>query len=181
MPAIIPGVAPAVHDSEATDLSPSTVDFMLGLALVVFSIKGLWTGMLKTVVSLASVLIAWFLSSTMSHLFDPLIKLAIEPSAPGFNLAGRITVWIVAYMVVQLVGSMIVKTANDGGLGGADKLGGLLLGAATGVIIGCLPIMVINAVPALYNWAPTKELMRESFFLKTYAPIAAKIVPPRKR
>ena len=75
----------------------------------------------------------------------------------------------------------VAIVANDGGLGGVEKLGGLVLGAATGVIIGCLPIMVINAVPALYNWAPTKQLMRESFFLKTYAPIAAKIVPPRKR
>ena len=82
-------------------MSPSTVDFLLGLALVVFSIKGLWTGMLKTVVSLASVLIAWFLASTMSHILDPLIKLAIEPTTPGYDLAGRITVWIGAYMLVQ--------------------------------------------------------------------------------
>ena len=52
---------------------------------------------------------------------------------------------------------------------------------ATGVLVGCLPLFVIFAVPAIYQWQPVQHLLKESFFLKTYAPLAAQVVPPPKK
>ena len=162
-------------------MSPSTVDLFLGIALAFFAIKGFFTGFLKTIVSLLAVLVAWFFASQMPGLSAPLIGWAVEASSPAFPLVTRLITWIGASLVVQLVGSMLSKTLNESGLSGADKLAGLALGAATGVLVGCLPLFVINAVPALHNWDQTRSLVAHSFFLRTYQPIAAKIVPPRKR
>lgn len=162
-------------------MTPSTVDLLLGIALAVFAFKGLMTGLIKSVVSFGSVLIAWFVASSMADVSAPLVKLALEPTAPGFPLVTRIVTWIGVYLAVQLVGSMIAKTANEGGLGGADKIGGLLLGLATGVLVGCLPLFVIFTVPAIYHWPPVQTIVKESAFLRAYTPIAAKVVPPPKK
>jgi uncharacterized membrane protein required for colicin V production len=161
-------------------MSPSTVDLFLGIALAVFAIKGFFTGMVKTVVSFLAVVIAWFIASHSPDVIGPAIHWAIEPSNPAYPLVTRVITWIGVYLVVQLIGSMLSKGLNESGLSGADKIGGLLLGIATGVLVGCLPLFVINAVPALYNWAPTKSLVAHSFFLHTYQPIASKIVPPHR-
>lgn len=160
-------------------MSPSTVDLFLGIALAFFAIKGFFTGLVKTVVSLLAVVVAWFLASHSPDLIGPAIRWAVEPSSPAYPLVTRLLTWIAAFLVVQLIGSVISKGLNESVLSGADKIGGLLLGIATGVLVGCLPLFVINAVPALGNWAPTKSLVAHSFFLHTYQPIAAKIVPPR--
>lgn len=162
-------------------MSPTTVDLILGAALFVFAFKGFFTGLIKSVVSLGAVLIAWFMASSMSHVVAPAISWALPPEAPGFPLVARIVTWIGAYLVVQLVGSVIAKTVNDGGLGPVDKLGGLVLGAATGVLVGCLPLLVIFAVPAIYHWPPVQQLVKESYFLQAYTPIASQIVPPPKK
>jgi membrane protein required for colicin V production len=162
-------------------MSPTTVDLILGVALFLFAFKGFATGLIKSVVSLAAVLIAWFLSSSMSHVVAPALTWVLPPEAPGLPLVARIVTWIGAFLVVQLVGSMIAKSVNDSVLGGLDKLGGLILGAATGVLVGCLPLFVIFAVPAIYHWQPVQHVLKESFFLKTYAPLAAQVVPPPKK
>ena len=162
-------------------MTPSTVDLLWGLALAGFAFKGFATGLIKSVVSFAAVIIAWFVASSMADLSAPLVRFALEPTAPGFPLVTRIVTWIAVYLVVQLIGSMIAKTANEGGLGGLDKRGGLLLGVATGVMVGCLPLFVIFAVPAIYHWPPVQTVVKQSFFLRTYTPIASKVVPPPKK
>jgi membrane protein required for colicin V production len=162
-------------------LSPSTVDLFLGIALAFFAIKGFLTGFVKTIVSLAAVIIAWFLANKMPELSAPLIRFAVEPNSPAYPLVTRIITWIGAFVVVQLIGSMLSKSLNESGLSGADKIGGLVLGVATGVLVGCLPLFVINAVPALYNWDQTQSLLHHSTLLRAYQPIASKIVPPHRR
>jgi membrane protein required for colicin V production len=160
-------------------MSPSTIDLFLGIALAFFAIKGLFTGLLKTVVSLVAVIAAWMLSGPLSKMVGPAINWAITPDNPAYNLTERLLVWVVVFIAVQLVGSMLSKTLNETGLSGIDKIAGLVLGIATGVLVGCFPLFVINAVPALHDWAPVKSVVKQSFFLRTYAPIAAKVVPPR--
>jgi membrane protein required for colicin V production len=161
-------------------MSPSTIDLFLGIALAFFAIKGLFAGLLKTVVSLVAVIAAWMLSGPLAGVVGPMIKWAITPDNPAFNLTERLIVWVAVFIVVQLIGSMLSKTLNETGLSGVDKIAGLALGVATGVLVGCLPLFVINAVPALHDWAPVKSAVKQSFFLRTYAPIAAKVVPPRR-
>ena len=161
-------------------MSPSTIDLFLGIALAFFAIKGLFTGLLKTVVSLVAVIAAWMISGAMPDLVGPMIRWAITPDNPAYHLTSRLIVWVGVFVVVQLIGSMLSKTLNATGLTGVDKIAGLALGVATGVLVGCFPLFVINAVPALHDWAPVKDAVKQSFFLRTYAPIAAKIVPPRR-
>ena len=159
-------------------MSPATIDFILGVVLALFAFKGLTTGLIRSLISLGAVIVAWVVASTMPEVSAPLVTFAVAADSPAFPLVTRLVTWVGAFAVVQLAGFFVAKTVEGLGLGMLDKLGGLVLGVATGVLIGCLPLFVINAFPPLYQWAPAQQMVKESFFLRTYQPLAAQVVPP---
>ena len=154
------------------------IDFILGLILAGFALKGLLTGLVRTVVTIAAVAAAWLVSSMEPMLAAPLVALFAEPEAPFFPLVVRLTTWVGAFAAVQIAGHFIAGFFEKAGLGGADRLGGLLLGAATGVAVGCLPLFVIYAIPPLYHWEKTQEAIAQSTLLTAYTPIVRMVVQP---
>lgn len=159
------------------------IDFILGLILLGFTLKGLMSGLVRTVVTVAAVGAAWFVSSTQPLLAGPLVAHFTGTESLFFPLAARLTTWVGAFAAVQIVGFFVVGLFERIGLGGADRVGGFLLGAATGVAVGCLPLFVIYAIPPLYHWDKTQQTIEQSLLLRAYTPVVRLFtqVPPKPK
>lgn len=162
-------------------MSPATIDFVLAAILVVFAFKGFATGFIRSLVSIAAVFGAWFFTAAFPAFTAPVLAYMTPPGDPAFALVARITTWIVAFVAVQAAGFLITGLLENMGLSGADKLAGLALGALTGVVIGCLPLFFVSAIPQLYHWQPVQETIRDSFFLSAYTPVVRTFVPAPAR
>lgn len=159
-------------------MSPGFIDVLLGGALAFFALKGLFTGLVKSLVTIVAVVVAWFAMNTFPLLTAPVLGMFMNPQDPAFLLAAKVATLIVAYMVVQLVGFFVTGLIERVGLSPVDKLGGLALGVATGVLFGCLPLVAIYSIPQLYHWDKTQSTIAQSFFLSRYTPIVRNFVKP---
>lgn len=175
---MIAGSTPKVHGEEAR-----VIDFILGLILIGFALKGLMTGLVRTVVTVAAVAAAWAVSSAQPMLAAPVAAQFVGTETVYYPLVARLATWVGAFAAVQLVGFFVTGLFEKVGLGGADRVGGLLLGTAAGVAVGCLPLAVLYAIPPLYHWDQTQATIERSFFLRSYTPIVRMFakVPPRPK
>lgn len=162
-------------------MSPETIDLILAALLLFFSIKGLMTGFIRSVVSLLAVVVAWLMAAAMPELTGVFFQYFIPPSSPSFPLATRIGTWVVAFAVVQGIGFLLTGLMEKIGMGWLNKLAGLALGVVTGVLVGCIPLFIIYSIPQLYHWPVVQSTIKASFFLSNYTPVVRSFVrPPRK-
>lgn len=162
-------------------MSPETIDLILGAVLAGFTLKGLFTGFIRSVVSLIAVVVAWMAAGAMPALTAVFFRYLVDPASPQFPLVTRIGTFVLAFAVVQLIGFLLTGLMEKIGMGWFNKLGGLLLGAVTGVLVGCIPIFLIYSIPPLYHWAPVQQTLKESRMLSAYTPIVRRFMrPPAK-
>jgi membrane protein required for colicin V production len=154
-------------------MSPGTVDLILGLALVFFTVKGFFRGFLRSVISLVAVVAAWLLGGEFSQLGAQLGAWGHIQTTPWvLHLIG----WVLIFIVIQTVGLVIVGIVYKIGLGFLDRLAGVALGALTGVLIGCLPLALIDSMPHLAAWPPVKNVVEHSQLLRAYTPLVKSIM-----
>lgn len=162
-------------------MSAGTVDFVLALVLLFFTLKGFITGFIRSVVTIVAVLAAWVLTAAAPNMTAFALRYIVDPHAPEFPLVVHIATFILVFAVVQAAGFLITGLFEKIGLGPLDKIAGLALGLATGVFMGCIPLFLIYAIPAVYHWAPTQATIKHSVFLKAYTPIVRSFArPPAK-
>jgi membrane protein required for colicin V production len=159
-------------------MSPGFIDLALVSILAGFTMKGFFTGFFRSVVSIAAVVLAWLAATLMPLLSAPVVQMWMPPTDMAFPFAARALTWVTVFFGIQLVGYFLGMLIKKTGLGGADRFAGLALGAATGVVIGCLPLAGVYAMPQLYHWAPTQHLLKQSVMLKAYAPVVQIFIQP---
>lgn len=159
-------------------MSPGFIDLALISVLAGFTLKGFFTGFFRSVVSIAAVVLAWLAATLMPLLSAPVVAVWMPPGDVAFPFATRIATWVAVFGGIQLIGILLTMMIKKTGLGGADRVAGLALGVATGVFIGCLPIAAVYAVPQLYHWSPTQQMLKQSTMLKAYTPIVQVFLKP---
>lgn len=113
---------------------------IVGLACL----RGLWIGLIREGLSLATVGIATVLT-----------RLYLEPVAgwvaekTGGELTGRTGLWIAGVLIVLativvlgLVGRLVRRSAELAGLGWADRMGGGALGMAEGGVVASIVVVI---------------------------------------
>lgn len=118
---------------------------LVALAIVGLAcLRGLWIGLIREGLSLATVGIA----TIATRLYvDPLASWLSERTAG--ELTGRTGLWIAGVLIVvgtiavlALAGRLLQRGAEAAGLGWADRLGGGALGVAEGGIVASILVVI---------------------------------------
>ncbi len=128
--------------------SVTVTDLLLGGVLLLFAVRGLITGLVKELFSLAAVVAGW-LTASRYH-----IALADRyPALAGSELLTKALVFAVLFVVaalgVRLLGWAIDKVLSDTPLGWINRFLGGMCGFAAGVItVGVLLLVLTTYIPA---------------------------------
>ena len=131
----------------------SAVDWVLLAIVGVSALLGLMRGFVGVLASLA----AWVLAGWAAFRFGAQVALMLasdgEPG-PGQLLAGYGLSFLVVLLAVGLVGWLVRKLVHSVGLSGLDRLLGLVLGFARGVLVACLLVLLmgLTELPRAPEW-----------------------------
>ncbi|MFO0690748.1 MAG: CvpA family protein [Myxococcota bacterium] len=142
---------------------------LVALAIVGLAcLRGLWIGLIREGLSLATVGIA----TIATRLYvDPLASWLSQRTAG--ELTGRTAVWIAGVLIVvgtiavlALVGRLLQRGAEAAGLGWADRVGGGALGVAEGGIVASILVVI-----ALWLVGPDHAATRDARSVELVAKI----------
>ena len=120
-------------------------DIIILAVLLIFTVKGLMRGMINEMSSLAGLIIGGWLA----YHYHPLLAqpvatvLHIPPAVASF--LSFFLVLIAVGLVVHILGNMITTALKLVMLGGVNRLGGALFGAAEGAVLLCLVFSVATS------------------------------------
>lgn len=130
--------------------SPMWADILALVLILGFGTKGFLLGIIRSVASLVAVAASWGMA-----VFFP--KAAI-PLLAYFGDPGILTPWLSklvtfsgTFVAIQAGAFFLTGLFEKVGLGPLNKGLGALLGIVTGVVVGCLPIAALHALPSLYH------------------------------
>ena len=147
------------------------LDAIIAIILFIFGYKGLKKGLIYEVVALASFTVGiygamHFSDFTAQHLIE-----FIEIDPKHLNTVAFILTFILLVILVKLIGKVVMKIVRTLNLGFVNKIGGFLFGAAKGVLLCSLLLMVLNNFQLL--GLVKKEVKEESLLF----PYIEKTVP----
>lgn len=120
------------------------LDIIIAIILFLFGFKGWKKGLVIEVVSLAAFAVGilgamHFSDFTAAHLSE---FMNINPKY--INTIAFILTFILLVILVNLIGKLVTKAVKSMNLGFFNKLGGFIFGAAKGVLLCSLLMMVLN-------------------------------------
>ena len=124
-----------LQDPDTTATGLATVD-QVGLGLLaVFALLGVWRGLWWQVMRLAGVAVAVVLARALSPKLGPRIEALGEIDDGVAQGIAWVVLFVVALALAALVGRLGKKSLEAMQLGLADRAGGLVAGAATGLTL----------------------------------------------
>lgn len=143
------------------------VDTAILLVIGVSALISVFRGLVREVLSL----VAWAVAfAAAAWLHEPVARLAEGTvSVPSVRLAGAaLAVFVVVLLACGLVNWAVVQLVKATGLSGTDRALGMLFGAARGLAIVTLLVMLAGYTPVTEDpW------WRESVLLRHIEPLAA--------
>ena len=151
----------------------NALDIFAILVIVLFLGLGIYHGLIKSISSLASIILGLFLANKLSPALAEILSYIHIPNSRG--LVGFLIVFFFFFLVIKVLFHFIEKLSNRSGLSVVDRVLGGVLGLAKGVIITVLVFTFLQLV------LPQRStILKESHFLpysnKVFA-IAKGIVP----
>jgi uncharacterized membrane protein required for colicin V production len=162
-------------------LKPSFVDFILVMALIVFSMKGVITGSIRSAVTLISVALAWFFSALLPTIAGLLIGYLLPDSSPNYLLINRLSATVIFFIAFQSGGFLLTGLFENIHLGSFDKFFGFVLGVSTAVFIVSLPGTAILETPGAFAYKPNQRYFQESQVMKQVRPLSTSLARPVPR
>lgn len=131
----------------------NAADVLILAVLALSMLFGLLRGFVSTVLSLlcwiAAFWVAWAFGSQVAGFYGGFLE---EPAAR--MVAGYLTCFLGVLIVGAVIGWLVRKLLNHGGLRGGDRLLGLLFGLARGLLLVTFAVLILgfSAVPRQANW-----------------------------
>ena len=125
------------------------LDIIIAIVLLLFALKGLRRGIIIEVVTLLAFGIGIYGAMHFSDFTAEHLQEVMEIDLKYLNTIAFVLTFILLVVIVNLIGrgvSKLVKTLN---LGFWDRLGGFLFGAAKGVLLCSLLVLVLNNLQLL--------------------------------
>ncbi len=137
------------------------LDIIIAIVLLFFGIKGLKKGIIVEVASLLAFIVGIYGAMHFSDFTAERLVEYIEINPKYINTVAFILTFVLLALLVNLIGKLASKLAKSLNLGFLDKLGGFVFGAAKGVLLCSLLVMVLNNLELLKIVKP--EVKQESF------------------
>jgi membrane protein required for colicin V production len=122
----------------------NALDIFAILVTVLFLGLGIYHGLIKSVSSLASIILGLFLANKLSPALAEILSYIHIPNSRG--LVGFLIVFFFFFLVIKVFFHFIQKLSNRSGLSVADRVLGGVLGLAKGVIITVFVFIFLQLV-----------------------------------
>jgi membrane protein required for colicin V production len=138
----------------------NAADILILAVLALSMLFGLLRGLVSTVLSLlcwiAAFWVAWAFGNQVAQFYGGWLR---EPAAR--IIAGYLTCFLGVLIVGAVIGWLVRKLLNHGGLRGGDRLLGLLFGLARGLLLVTFAVLILgfSAVPRQANWWRQSRLL----------------------
>lgn len=133
------------------------ISVLIGLA------RGLISEVLSLVIWVAAFWLAWLFGPVVARYFEGSVSLPTARMAIGYGLC-----FVAVLLAGALLRFMISRLVSSTGLGGVDRLFGMMFGLVRGVLIVSAVVFLLGFTPL-----PNEPLWRESAMLPQFAAPAA--------
>ena len=152
----------------------NTLDWIFVAVLALLGIRCMIKGFVAEVLSVAAVLVGILSALFLYKIVGPLLVGWGLPAAPAIVPAAIAfaAVFIVGFLVVKLIERLLEEGIEAAQLGGVDRILGLALGLAEGLMIVCLVLVAMSLFePSLKSIPGFSNLLRGSAFARILVPI----------
>lgn len=132
------------------------LDYAVVGVFAVSLVVGAWRGLVREVLSILGWIIAFLAANLLAGPLGPAMPQAI-PSPELRVAAAYVAVFVVALIANALLSLLLSKIVKAAGLGGVDRMLGVLFGAARGLLI-----VLVAALLAGLSSAPRQPFWRDS-------------------
>jgi len=145
----------------------TAVDISIIAIVVLSCLLGIWRGLLKEAVSLATWIAAIFISGLFSGSFADLMSGFIHNSTVRAVLAFSL-LFIVIMFVGTWIGNLISKLGSAAGLRGTDRVLGAMFGVLRGAVIVMIAVFLTTPFAFSEPWYENSILVPYVFSLIDY-------------
>lgn len=140
------------------------IDWIIIGGILLSAINGWRNGLIRQVVSIVALFVAYFFTKNWYWLLTPLVsKVVPQPTIapdsafagiPGIHLAERLQngiafllMFVAVFFLVKLLGLLLDWVANLPGLSVLNRVSGLLLGGVFAILISAVVVQVLDLLP----------------------------------
>lgn len=148
----------------------SGIDIFIVLIFAYNIIMGLTQGLMKSLLGIASFVIATLFATFFQGILGNLAQqyLGIEPE---FNrIFGLGLSWIILYSILNIISGIIIKGMNKTPLKFLDRLAGVGVGISMSVLIVLIPLLILKAIPILKELPQVKAPIQKSKLVHLFEP-----------
>jgi membrane protein required for colicin V production len=149
----------------------SMLDVIVVLVLALTVVRGLMTGLVNTLFSLAAGILAFVLGRAGALMAEPLLPAALENPAVRY-FTGFALVFLVVLIAVRLLGIALASLVKAVGLGSADKV----LGGAIGLVKGLVILTGFTLLAGLTSLTRT-DFWKQAALSDTLQAMALSVLP----
>jgi len=140
------------------------LDIIIAIILICFGIQGLRKGLIIEVVTFLAFGVGIYGAMHFSDFTADRLQDVMEISPKYLNTIAFVLTFVVLVVVVNIIGQLVSKAIRSLNLGFFDRVGGFLFGAAKGVLLCSVLVLVLNNL----QWTDIiKKEVRENSYLYT--------------
>ncbi|MEK7433816.1 MAG: CvpA family protein [Cyanobacteriota bacterium] len=149
----------------------SGIDVFIGLVFSYNIIMGLTQGLLKSLLAVASLVLATIFSPIFKVILGHFIATYLGFDQEFIGIMGLGISWTILYTILNIISGIIIKGMNKTPLKFFDRLAGLGVGLLMSFIIVLVPLLILDAIPILKEIPKVKISLERSALVKLFKPI----------
>jgi uncharacterized membrane protein required for colicin V production len=158
----------------------SGLDAVAVAVLAYNCLRGLASGLVRTVCGLAAVFVASVVAIYHPTWGLPLVAPFFEAGSLMSGVMQPVAIWVVTFLTINGLGILLRMAVQKTFLKHIDQVGGAAFGFVSGAIILIVPIVTVSQLPLLEDIKPLQDALDSSIFVSALRPVANALQPPAK-
>jgi len=122
------------------------IDIIIGVMLVIFAIAGFSNGFVKSLASLAALILGIYLGIKLSDYVATILANHIDWAREYLFIIAFVIIFIIVVIIVSLIGNLLDNIISKAALGFVNKIAGLFFGILKGALILSVIITLFNFI-----------------------------------